>query len=157
MIIREDPCRVCGNAWEFYSSDYRKTCVDCMPQPGLYVLDAPAVYGISGGGFIKIGHTLNLKKRIAVARSSFPNPLKVVFEKRVKDLGDAKEKERLLHAGLSKFQVSGEWFQDTPALRRYLRYAGINVPINKSSIAKRLGKCFPRRLYEGQNSRDCDH
>lgn len=59
--------------------------------------------------FIKIGHSVNVGRRIKDHATSSPVPLELL------SLRDGLKKEETdLHSMLSEFRVSGEWFKDCP-------------------------------------------
>jgi len=66
------------------------------------------VYLIGGSGFVKIGVTMNVKKRLGGHQTSNPFPLKLF---KTWTCRDARTTEALLHAKYAEFQQSGEWFR----------------------------------------------
>lgn len=104
------------------------------------------VYVISGGRrHVKIGHTKNVKSRLAGLQTGCPFTLRVVQSWQS---AHAKEIERLAHRVLAKYRWAGEWF-DVPrqvaalvvgniVLARPTHYPSPTEPIKKAIIFCRV-------------------
>ncbi len=67
----------------------------------VYVIHAPAL------GYVKIGHSKDIQKRLYTLQNGSPAALSVV-----KVYPGGKNKERVLHDIFQKYWVRGEWFRD---------------------------------------------
>lgn len=66
-------------------------------------------------GFIKIGWTGNLRRRVAALQVTSSAPLKLIGV-----VEGERHTERWLHRVLENHRVRGEWFRQNPALDAYL-------------------------------------
>ena len=88
----------------------------------VYLLDA-------GGVRYKIGHTVNLKHRLAEIGTSSPVPIRLHSYVMAKDAAQA---ERDLHRQFARYRVRGEWFEIpprlVPRLQRLMMFAALEGP-----------------------------
>lgn len=79
--------------------------------------NARLVYFIQGecGGPIKIGYTSNLSSRLSALQTGYPDTLKVLFI-----IAGTTRREHAIHNMLSEHRLNGEWFKDTPEVRKIL-------------------------------------
>lgn len=101
---------------------FEDLCMDIpemTPEQIRKAMDAQCVYLIQGvnGGPIKIGHTGDLRGRLATFQVASPVELKVL----VTIPGGGCDLERLLHKRFAKNRIHGEWFEDCPELQSFLR------------------------------------
>lgn len=83
------------------------------------------VYFIQGvdGGPIKIGRTRNLKERLRSIQMSSPVRLRVLAAYRNPD----EDAETKLHQRFRVHRLHGEWFEDCPKIRKFIRRTGADT------------------------------
>lgn len=74
------------------------------------------VYFVSHGGYVKVGTTRNLPKRLSELQLAMPFPL--IFEGVIR--GNATI-ETVLHRKWAEHHVRGEWFYIDPKIRQFMR------------------------------------
>lgn len=85
--------------------------VDFSPAP-----EKPSsVYFIHNGEAIKIGVSANPQKRLASLQTSYHKPLTMLAV-----IDGGRDVESRLHAKFDEFRLSGEWFEDHKAIRKYI-------------------------------------
>ena len=71
------------------------------------------IYFVTNGSAIKIGHTSDLKKRLASIATGSAAPLKIICT-----IEGTPRHERAIHHDLAAFRLNGEWFRDCEEVRR---------------------------------------
>lgn len=74
------------------------------------------VYFIEAAGLIKIGSTSNMASRFRGIRGSSPVPVNLIGV-----IPGGNPLEGILHARFSEHRRHGEWFDDCPAIRDYIK------------------------------------
>lgn len=77
-------------------------------------------YALAGGGYVKVGRTTDLVSRMRTLGTGAPFPLELLGHVD----GDV-EVEVLLELRRTGQHSHGEWFRDTPSVRRVLRLRGL--------------------------------
>lgn len=72
-------------------------------------------YALAGGGFLKVGRSESLPRRVRALRNGVPFRLELIGH--VDEDIETETLQELKRAGVHK---RGEWFEDTPAARRIL-------------------------------------
>lgn len=75
------------------------------------------VYLIGVDGFVKIGVTANVPRRIALLQGANPNKLELIAKLTCHSWYGARSLERTLHAKFEGVRVRGEWFRDVQEIR----------------------------------------
>ena len=76
-------------------------------------------YALAGGGFVKVGRSTSLPLRTRAIRNGVPFKLELIGH-----VPEDIERETLLELRRSGAHTRGEWFEDTPAVRRVLHLRG---------------------------------
>lgn len=76
------------------------------------------------GGPIKIGYSVNPKKRLAEIQTSHPQRLMLLA---TMDGGRSEELE--LHRRFGRFRTQGEWFKDDQELLRFIQEKATHEPV----------------------------
>lgn len=76
-------------------------------------------YALAGGGFIKVGRSVLLPQRVRALRNGVPFKLDLIGH-----VAEDIERETLLELRRAGAHKRGEWFEDTPAVRRVLHLRG---------------------------------
>ena len=63
------------------------------------------IYAIRMGGFVKIGKSDNVRKRLATLQTACPQELELLGQMRA-----SPSLERLIHRSIDKYRAHGEWF-----------------------------------------------
>ena len=98
----------CGNIIQVISHKIRtqKTCRLCRHRNTERVKSiGKDLYIIRAGGFIKIGHTIDLKRRLKAIQIGCPYELEVLYY----GTGEG-EREHELHEAAAQWHHRGEWF-----------------------------------------------
>lgn len=104
------------------------TVNDCAARANL---DCPCVYFIDNQlGFIKIGKTKNVWKRIHEAQTYSPLLVQCVATINCSHIRQAEDIERLLHEEFKAYRKCGEWFELEP-IREAIKDGSVHTLINK--------------------------
>lgn len=76
-------------------------------------------YALAGGGFIKVGRSSALPRRVRALKNGVPFKLELVGY-----VSEDIERDVLLELRRAGAHAYGEWFFDTPPVRRVLRLRG---------------------------------
>lgn len=120
------------------------------------------VYIISSGGFLKVGKTRNLERRMNALKDGSPLPIRFHHLELMPDIETAHEVEQLAHGMLSEHRQNGEWFScsleaATLALLQSSdqvapdRFGKLSAPEHFLGIATETGN--QRLLQENQGAR----
>lgn len=84
----------------------------------------PVIYFVRCAGFVKIGLTTNIHRRLASARTFTPFPLTLAHLVRCEPAADLEVVESAYHARFHAHHHRGEWFRDEGELAAFLATKG---------------------------------
>lgn len=85
-------------------------CVPCFRH-----YDGASVYFVRSGDLVKIGHSLNVTKRLSALQIGSPVPLELWHV-----VKGQRSLEKELHERFSADRAHGEWFRVSPAITEYV-------------------------------------
>lgn len=101
----------------------------------------------AGDGFIKVGITSNLKKRLETLQSANHRPLTVILSMGYDTKLDARKAEdKVLREMKHRSPVAGEWFRFTEANQKVL------IPLIQTMMTEEvIGRLFDNKVFENLN------
>lgn len=84
----------------------------------------PSVYAMQcmWSARVKIGISSQVQKRLCALNSTCPTPIRLLAVVGMSNIGEARTRERAIHAKLKADRLRGEWFRPSDAVRNEVAY-----------------------------------